>query len=80
MPRNAPNLRSLARKHTTVSINCLAGIVISGTSETARCTAAALLLEKGWGRTPQALTGPDGEGPLEMIVRHIYEGKAKGEK
>lgn len=65
-----------------MSILQLAGIAKDGTSEPARVAACIALLDRGWNKPgqPQSLTGPDGEGPLEMVVRHIYEGKAKGEK
>lgn len=38
-------------------------------------TAAIVLLDRGWGRAPQPHTGQDGEGAIEITVRHIMEGK-----
>jgi hypothetical protein len=53
----------------------LAGIQRNGTSEDARIRAAGFLIERGWGRAPQPVTGADGEGAIEILVRHIVDGK-----
>lgn len=37
--------------------------------------AAGILLGYGWGKPPQPHTGEDGEGAIEITVRHITEGK-----
>jgi hypothetical protein len=46
-------------------------------SDTARVMAANSLLDRGWGKAPQAITGENGEGGIEVIVRHIIEGAAR---
>lgn len=56
-------------------IKTLGGIAKNGESENARISASALLLERGWGKAAQPVTGEDGEGAIEIIVRHITEGK-----
>jgi hypothetical protein len=66
-------LRSLARGHTALCIKVLAGIVQNGSSESARATAAGILLDRGWGRAPQAHTGEGGEGAISITIRHITE-------
>ena len=68
------DLRSLARSHTALCIKVLAGIVQNGTSESARATAAGILLDRGWGKAPQAHTGENGEGDIQVVIRHIVEG------
>ena len=65
----------MARSHTTMCVQTLAGIARAGTSEDARCRAAGLLLERGWGKPAQPMTGPDGEGGIEITIRNILEGK-----
>ena len=45
-----------------------------GESETARGAAVALL-DRGWGRPPQAHTGRDGDGEIRVIIRHLAEGR-----
>jgi hypothetical protein len=39
----------------------------------ARVSAVALLLDRGWGKAPQAHTGEDGEGDIRVTIRHIIE-------
>src|SRR5215831_14088904 len=67
------DLRSLARGHTALCIKVLAGIVQNGQNDAARVAVAAALLDRGWGRPPQAHTGEDGEGAIQIIVRNITE-------
>jgi len=38
-----------------------------------RIMAAREILDRGCGKAPQALTGPDGSSPLSIVVKHIYE-------
>ena len=58
------DLRSLARGHTALSIKVLAGIAQNGQTDAARVAAATALLDRGWGRPPQAHTGEKGEGDI----------------
>jgi hypothetical protein len=58
-----------------MGVKVLAGIAENGTSEQARISAVALLMERGWGRPPQPHTGEDGEGGIEITVRIINEGR-----
>lgn len=74
------DIRAMARLWTKTSIEQLGGVATNGASESAKVAACIALLDRGWGKPKDSITGPDGEGPLEMVVRHIYEGKAKGEK
>ena len=77
LPRKkvSPDLRSLARGHTTLCIKVLAGIVSQeAIPPAARVSAAGILLDRGWGRPPQAHTGENGEGEIRVIIRHIVEG------
>ena len=73
------DLKSLARAHTETSIQTLAGIARAGESESARVTAAGILLDRGWGKAPQAHTGPDGEGDIRVTIRQIIETVGKSE-
>jgi hypothetical protein len=34
------------------------------------------LLDRGWGKPPQAHTGADGEGAIQVTIRHLVEGMA----
>ena len=69
------DLRSLARGHTALSIKVLAGIAQNGQTDAARVAAATALLDRGWGRPPQAHTGENGEGDIRVVIRHIVGGR-----
>jgi hypothetical protein len=65
------DLRSLARGHTELCIKMLAGIVSQETiTPAARVAAAGILLDRGWGKAVQPISGED-EQPLRVIIRHI---------
>ena len=64
MPRATADIRSLARRHTSMAINTLAAIARKGKSEPARVSAAVALLERGWGKP----TGDDNGGSASITV------------
>jgi hypothetical protein len=63
-------LRSLARGHTELCIKVLAGIAQNGESESARVTAAAHLLDRGWGKPTQPVKSDEDGGPLIVNIVH----------
>jgi len=65
-------LRSLARAHTELSVQTLAGIARNGTSEQARVAAAQALLDRGWGKAIQPHTGEEG-GHIRIVIRQIID-------
>ena len=46
-------LEELARSHTETAINVLVEIATTGTSESARVSAAGVILDRGYGKAPQ---------------------------
>lgn len=67
------DLGSLARGYTEVAIKTLGGIATTGESEAARVSAAAALLDRGWGKPKQVHQhggAQDGEGPIIVHVVH----------
>ena len=72
MAKAPADLRSLARAHTELSVQTLAGIARNGTSEQARVAASQALLDRGWGRPPQVHSGEDG-GDLRITIRQIVD-------
>jgi len=70
------DLKSLARAYTQLSIQSLGGIVQNGDTDSARVSAARELLDRGWGKAAQPLTGEDG-GPIEFTIRTIVEAMKK---
>jgi hypothetical protein len=67
------DIRSLARAHTEIAIKVLAGIAKDGTNESARVSAAAALLDRGWGKPSQTRTNEDGESQINVVIRHITQ-------
>ncbi len=69
MAKTLTQIRSLARSHTRTALNVLVGIMRSkDATPAARVSAANAILDRGWGKPPQALeSGSDGS--LELIHR-----------
>jgi hypothetical protein len=62
-------IRSLARSHTRTAVNVLVGIMRSkDATPAARVSAANAILDRGWGKAPQAIEN-GGDGALELIHR-----------
>jgi hypothetical protein len=72
MSKAPADLRSLARAHTELSVQTLAGIARNSPSDQARVSAAQALLDRGWGRAPQTISGEDG-GAITVIIRSIVD-------
>jgi hypothetical protein len=69
MAKSLTEIRSLARSHTRTAINILVGIMRSNdATPAARVSAANAILDRGWGKAPQAIQNSD-EGRLEVIHR-----------
>ena len=69
MAKSLTEIRSLARSHTRAALNVLVA-VMRNTKATApaRIAAANAILDRGWGKAPQAIyNGVD--GALELIHR-----------
>ena len=67
------DIRSLCRAYTAESIRHLAAIMRQREySPAARVQAANILLDRGWGRPPQAHTGQD-DGSIRVSIRQIIE-------
>lgn len=69
MTKAPANIRSMARSHTRTALNVLVGIMCSkDATAAARVSAANAVLDRGWGKAPQAIENGDG-GALELIHR-----------
>ena len=78
MTKATADIRSLARAQTDLSIRTLTGICGSKAAPAAaRVSAASALLDRGWGKPPQAHTGEDG-GDISVTIRQIVEGVKEG--
>lgn len=68
-PKGAVNsttasLRELAREHTQDALAVLVQIAKAGESEAARVSAANALLDRGYGKPSQVLSGDEEGGPV----------------
>lgn len=66
-PKEFADVKELARQYTKQAIDTLAEIMRDGDTHAARAMAADKLLDRAWGKAPQAITGEDG-GPIETRV------------
>jgi hypothetical protein len=62
------NLRDLAREHVEKAVKELARLATKAESETARVAAIKEILDRGYGKAPQPMTGEDGEGPAKIEI------------
>ena len=67
-PKAVTEVRDLARQHTEIAIAALVAIATTSESDAARVAAASALLDRGWGKPAQAVTGEGGEGPVIVKV------------
>lgn len=67
------HVRDLARAYTEIAIQTLVTLMDHSKSESTKLLAASAILERGWGKPAQAISGPDGEG--EAVMRHVHEVK-----
>lgn len=65
-----PRVRDAARAHTEAAIAVLVAALDDEQTKN-RLLAANSLLDRGWGKPAQAITGPDGEGPAEVVYRWL---------
>ena len=67
-PKTDPRVRDAAREYTEQAIRVLAEALADEDKRIA-IKAAEVILDRGWGKPPQAVTGEDGEGPAEFVFR-----------
>lgn len=73
MAKTPADIRSLARTHTEAAIKCLVGIMNKKDAPpAARVSAASCILDRGWGKAVQAVTGEEG-GAIQVVIRRYGE-------
>jgi hypothetical protein len=79
--KTAAQIKALARRHTRAAIKVLAGIMNQADGPaTARVSAAQALLDRGWGKASQPITGEeDGLAVLARIERVIVDPQASAQ-
>jgi hypothetical protein len=69
MAKNLTDIRSLARGHTEGALATLASIMhASDAPPAARVAAANSLLDRGWGKPTQPVSGDEDGGPVQLTV------------
>jgi hypothetical protein len=73
MPKNLGHIESLARSYTETAIKTLAGIMMEPRAPArARIAAAAILLDRGWGKAKEMHEhGDPDSNPIKKIVHEI---------
>jgi predicted SpoU family rRNA methylase len=66
----------LARAHTDHAVKVLSTVAANSENDGARVTAAVALLDRGWGKPNQVVTGEDG-GDIRVTIRQIIENVGK---
>jgi hypothetical protein len=66
MAKTPTEIRSLARAHTEEAINCLVGVMRNGTNESAKVSAAEKLMDRGWGKPTQPISGDEDGPPIKF--------------
>lgn len=73
LPPEIVELRDLAREHTRDAVEAIIGVMNDGGAPAgARISAASEVLDRGWGRATQSISGPDG-GAIKTDMRWIVE-------
>jgi hypothetical protein len=67
-PKPEVDIAALARKHGPKCIKIVAGIMMKDKDSKVRLAAAIALLDRGWGRPAQAITGENGQ-PIAIDFR-----------
>lgn len=69
MAKTITEIRSIARSHTRTAINALVGVIkAKDATPAARVSAATAILDRGWGKPPQALENGN-DRAFELIHR-----------
>ena len=66
------NLREIARSYTLEAVTIIAKAMQSADEKVA-LDASKTMLDRGWGRAAQAVTGEDGEGPVKHALKMTVE-------
>lgn len=67
LPEDIKHVRELAREHTADAVATLVSVMHGG-SGPAKVAASKEILDRGWGKAAQPVTGEDGEGPPKIDV------------
>lgn len=67
MAKTPTDIRSLARSHTKLALDTLVGVASSPEApHAAKVSAATALLDRGWGKPTQPVSGDDDGPPIKF--------------
>jgi hypothetical protein len=69
LPEDVKTVRELARQYTADALDALVKVMRTSNSDAARVAAVNSLLDRGWGKAAQPVTGEDGIGPVQTVSR-----------
>ena len=72
-PRGVPNkdrrdIRAAAQRHGHAALAEIVRLMMEAESEQTRLAAAREVMDRAYGKAPQAHTGEGGEGPVKIVV------------
>lgn len=70
-PKGYAEFLDACREHTPEALATILGLMAGAQAEAVKLNAAQYLIDRGWGKAPQAQTGEGGEGPAELLVRWL---------
>jgi len=74
MSKASAEIRSLARSHTDKAVKTLVGIMSQTKAPAAaRVAAANSILDRGWGKSTQPISGEDGGNIVVEILKRTYD-------
>lgn len=79
--KSTAEIKELAQKYSAKALETLATIMRDSENDTARISAAKELLDRGYGKAPQAMehTGKDGIAlPTEYVIRFVEASHEQG--
>lgn len=72
--KSTAEIKAHAREHGAAAIERLAHLMMNAESEAAQVAAAKEILDRAYGKAPQAITGEEGEGPVKHILEVVWAG------
>lgn len=73
-PKILPAVQDTCRIYTVEAVEAWLSVMRDTKAPpAARVTAADKIVERGWGKAAQPVTGENGEGPAEFLFRTVYE-------
>lgn len=69
-PKVAAEVKELAQQHGREAVETLVRLMREAEKDEVRVRAAESLLDRGYGRPTQAVTG-EGGGPVEFVIRDV---------